>query len=183
MTVRALIVRWLPQPEYLLGHLVCHVPLVGLRMALYALFGVRFADRRRATFMLRAQIAAPRGLSVGRGVIVGPDCLLDARGGIELGDNVNISGRTILQTAKHVVDAPDFVDALGPIRVGNRVWIGSAATILGGVTIGEGAVVAAGSVVTHDVAPFTVVGGVPARPIRERSRDLRYELTYRPNWG
>lgn len=179
---RSLVAHWLPTEAYILEHVVCHIPFAAPRMALYALAGVRFKDRASAVFMLRAQISAPRGLSVGRGVVVGPDCLLDARGGIELGDNVNISGRSILQTAKHVVDSPDFVDTNEPIRVGDRVWIGSGATILGGVTLGEGAVVAAGSVVTKDVPPFTIVGGAPARPIRERNHDLRYLLSYRPNW-
>ena len=69
-----------------------------------------------------------------------------------------------------------------PIVIGDRVWIGMNATVLGGVTIGEGAVVAAGSVVTKDVPPFTVVGGVPARPIKDRERELTYRLAYRPNW-
>src|SRR5690606_34906521 len=56
----------------------------------------------------------------------------------------------------------------GPIVVGNDVWIGMRSTILSGVTIGNGAVIAAGSVVTRDVPPYTIVGGMPARQIRER---------------
>lgn len=55
-----------------------------------------------------------------------------------------------------------------PTVIGNDVWIGAGATILRGVTVGDGAVVAAGSVVTRDVAPYSIVGGVPARPIRDR---------------
>ncbi len=55
--------------------------------------------------------------------------------------------------------------------------------VVGSVTIGEGAVVAAGAVVTKDVDPYMIVGGVPARPIRERARDLTYELSWRPDWA
>jgi putative colanic acid biosynthesis acetyltransferase WcaF len=180
--LKALLVRWLPSPEYLLERVVCHIPLVGPRMALYEMFGVTFADRTSTIFMLGTQVAAPRGLRVGRRVVIGPDSLVDARGGIVIGNDVNISGRSILQTAKHVVDDPNFIDRNSPIIIGDRVWIGSGATVLGGVTLGEGSVVAAGSVVTADVEPYLIVGGVPARPIRERSRDLSYRLRYRPNW-
>ena len=180
--LKTLATYWLPGPDYLLERVVCHIPLVGPRMALYQLFGVQFADRRRATFMLGTQVASPRALTIGVGVVIGPDSLVDARGGIRIGNDVNISGRTILQTAKHLVDSAAFVDSNERIDIEDRVWIGSGSTILGGVTIGRGAVVAAGSVVTTDVQPFTIVGGVPARRIRGRTQTLAYHITYRPNW-
>jgi maltose O-acetyltransferase len=64
--------------------------------------------------------------------------------------------------------------------VGDRAWIGYRAIVLPGVSIGEGAVVGAGAVVSRDVPPFTIVAGNPARPIGERSRVLTYQLEYRP---
>ena len=66
--------------------------------------------------------------------------------------------------------------------MGDRVWIAEGARVLAGVTIGEGAVVAAGAVVTKDVDPYTIVGGVPATYIRDRARDLSYTLDYRTNF-
>ncbi|WP_407650310.1 DapH/DapD/GlmU-related protein [Cellulomonas edaphi] len=63
-----------------------------------------------------------------------------------------------------------------PVVIEDRAYVASRATVLPGVTIGEGAVVAAGAVVVRDVAPYTIVGGVPAREIGTRSRDLTYEL-------
>lgn len=64
------------------------------------------------------------------------------------------------------------------MRVGDYAWLASHSVILPGVTVGEGAVVAAGPVVSRNVPPYTLVGGNPAQVIRERSRDLRYKLGY-----
>jgi len=178
----SLLHRHAPPPEYLLNHFGNRIPLTSIRMRLYQALGVTFEDVRSSLIMLGAEVFKPAKLRIGRNSIVGPHCLLDARGGIELGANVNVSSHTRFMTAKHLVDDPGFEAAFEPATVGDRVWLGIGATVLGGVTIGEGAVVAAGAVVTKDVPPFTVVGGVPARPLRERSRDLHYELAYRPNW-
>jgi maltose O-acetyltransferase len=66
------------------------------------------------------------------------------------------------------------------VRIGDRVWIAYRAIILPGVTIGEGAVVGAGSVVTKDVEPYTIVAGNPARVVNKRSPNLHYALNYQP---
>jgi acetyltransferase-like isoleucine patch superfamily enzyme len=179
---KQLAIRLLPSPEWALNHVVNRLPYAAWRMRAYATAGVRFADVRTGVLMLGVEVSHPSRLEIGRNSIVGPRCLLDARGGITLGENVNISSHTLIQTAKHEVQDPDFVASFAPVVIGDRVWVGLGATILGGVTIGEGAVVAAGSVVTKDVAPYTIVGGAPARAIGTRTRDLRYELAYRPNW-
>jgi putative colanic acid biosynthesis acetyltransferase WcaF len=174
--------RYLPPPEAILNHAVNRIPLVGPRMRCYALAGVQLEDPQTGAIMLGTEIWAPRRLSLGAHTIVGRSCLLDARGGLRLGRSVNISSYTRLMTAKHVIDDPDFDAMFEPIVVEDRVWIALGSTVLGGVRVGEGAVVAAGAVVTSDVDPFTIVGGVPARPIGTRNSELRYELSYRPNW-
>jgi acetyltransferase-like isoleucine patch superfamily enzyme len=174
--------RWLPPRAALMNHVVNRIPLIGLRMRAYRRGGVRFEDTARTTIMLGAEVWSPRELEIGARTIVGRGCLLDARGGIRIGRDVNIGSDTILMTAKHEVQDPDFVASYAPIEIGDRVWIALRATILGGVTIGEGAVVAAGAVVTRDVGPFAIVAGTPAVRIGERTRDLRYQLGYRANW-
>lgn len=68
------------------------------------------------------------------------------------------------------------------VRVGSDVWIGSDVTLLGGVTIGDGAVVAAGAVVTKDVEPYTIVGGVPAKPIKKRFDEEEIRFLLETKW-
>ncbi len=112
------------------------------------------------------------GIRVGQDSLIGELCVLRGQGGIEIGDRVYLSTMVQMLAVDHVFEDPDrpFVEqgitARG-IRVADDVWIGSGAVITDGVTIGQGAVVAAGAVVTGDVAPHTVVGGVPARPLRD----------------
>jgi acetyltransferase-like isoleucine patch superfamily enzyme len=171
-----------PPRTWVLNTLICRIPLTSARMSLYALLGVAFEDRRTGVIMLDSEVRAPEQLHIGRNSAIGRHCTIDARGGIRIGRDVNISSNARLQTAKHLIDDPDFMDEYSPIAIGDRAWIAEAAIVLGGVTIGEGAVVAAGAVVTKDVKSFSVVGGVPAQLIRMRSEDLRYHLKWRPDW-
>jgi acetyltransferase-like isoleucine patch superfamily enzyme len=180
--VRRFVYRWFPPPEYFLNHFVNRVPLVGIRMRLYQAFGVKFEDVGSTLIMLGTEVWEPRRLEIGARVAIGRGCLLDARGGIRLGADVNVSSFARFMTAKHVVSSVDFIDAYEPIEVGPRAWLALGATVIGGVRIGEGAVLAAGAVATKEVEPFAVAAGVPAAKIGERPRDLEYRLGYRPNW-
>jgi maltose O-acetyltransferase len=99
---------------------------------------------------------------------------LDGRAGIHIGDNVNIGSQVLIYTMEHDINSPTFGVVAGPVVIGNMVYIGARVTILPEVRIGSGAVVASGAVVTKDVEPWTVVGGVPAKFIKQRP-----ELSYR----
>jgi maltose O-acetyltransferase len=85
-------------------------------------------------------------------------------GGVSLGNDVLVGNHTIITSASHDVSARCFRTTLvaEPISIGNNVWIGAGAIILPGVTIGDGAIIAAGSVVRHDVPERSLVAGVPA---------------------
>ena len=108
-------------------------------------------------------------------------CLLDGRRfRICTGDDVSIGPEATILTLGHDPNDPDFCDRGGDVVIGRRVWIAYRATILPGLTIGEGAVVAAGAVVTRDVEPFAIVAGVPARPVGARDPNLRYHLSFKP---
>jgi maltose O-acetyltransferase len=116
--------------------------------------------------------------SIGRNTIINQNCWMDNRGGIQIGTNVSISPFVHIITADHDLSSPKFGGGERPVCIGDRVFIGSRATILPGVTLGEGCGVGAGSVVTKNVDPGTIVGGVPARVIGQRPPNLRYELSY-----
>jgi acetyltransferase-like isoleucine patch superfamily enzyme len=123
------------------------------------------------------EIRFGRHIRIGDGSVLGFWATLDGRRGIEIGRNVNISSEVAFWTLQHDPQRSDFGLAGGPIVVEDDAWVSFRATILPGVTIGRGAVVAAGAVVTRDVPPYAIVGGVPARVIGQRSQDLSYSLT------
>jgi len=180
--IRSGVRRHLPPVEYWLHGLTRHQPSSALRMRTYQRFGVQLESPSTTAIMRGTEVWAPTGLSIGADTVIGRWCLLDARGGITIGRHVNISSYTKMMTAKHDIDDPGFAAVYAPIVIGDRVWVALGATIIDGVTIGEGAVVCAGAVVTRDVPPFTVVGGVPARHIRDRPREQTYRIDYRPDW-
>jgi len=123
------------------------------------------------------EVRSPWKLSIGHGTIVGHNALLDARMGLSIGNNVNISNEVMIWTLHHDYNSPDFVQTGQPVVIEDYVWLCSRTVILPGVTIGKGAVVAAGAVVTRNVLPYTVVGGVPAKPIAKRNENLTYDLS------
>ena len=107
---------------------------------------------------------------IGDGVIINCNVTILDTNRVELGDDVFIAPGVVISAATHPLNAQRRVSRhfqSHPIRIGNRAWIGANATILPGVTIGENAVVAAGAVVTKDVPDNCLVGGVPAKIIRE----------------
>ncbi len=122
-----------------------------------------------------------RRVSIGNGTVVNQKCLIYTSGGLVIGNNVSISAEVALITGTHDINDPNFPSDYRPIVIDDYAWIGTRAMVLQGVTIGQGAVVMAGAVVTKDVEPFAVVGGVPAKQITERTlRNPSYQLMEPP---
>ena len=108
-----------------------------------------------------------KNITFGKDVFVNSGCHFQYQGGIAIGDGSMIGHNVVLATINHDLDPRNNrKNHYAPITIGNYVWIGSNATILPGVTLGDWSVVAAGAVVTKDVPPYTVVGGVPAKVLK-----------------
>lgn len=109
-----------------------------------------------------------KNIKIGENVFINACCHFQDHGGVALGDGCQIGHQVVFATLNHGIEVENRQHTYpAPIIVGRHVWIGSNATICPGVTIGDHAIIAAGAVVTHDVAPNMIVGGVPARPIRK----------------
>jgi acetyltransferase-like isoleucine patch superfamily enzyme len=157
------------QLTMLLGHL----PGRRLRTALARRFlGLRI-DRRAILYQWR-DLRGAEGIEIGPETVVGHWATLDGRRGLRIGRGVNLSSEAALWTLQHDPDDRGFGVRGGPIVVEDHAWISFRATVLPGVRIGRGAVIAAGAVVTRDVEDYAIVGGIPAKRIGTRSRDLDY---------
>lgn len=124
------------------------------------------------TFLLGGNSDISRDLKAGNYCYIGPGCLIGP--GVQMGNYTIIGPAVKIVGNDHIFDIPGVptIFAGRPpflvTNIGRDVWIGAGATVIRGLSIGDGAIIAAGAVVTRDVAPFTVVGGVPAKPIRAR---------------
>lgn len=108
-----------------------------------------------------------KNITIGKDVFINSGCHFQDQGGIRIGDGALIGHNVVLATINHHLNpAESRKNLYAPITIGAHVWIGSNATILPGVTLGDWAVVAAGAVVTQDVPSRTVAGGVPARILK-----------------
>jgi len=150
--------------------------LHGLRLRLYLYRRIGMKIGTGCVIRRGVYLGSPNELELGDGSFVGRASLY-CTGGVKIGRNVNVSDGAVIITAKHDVNSPQFEAKYEPIRIEDWAWIATNAIVLAGVTVGEAAVVAAGAVVTKDVAPYTVVGGNPAKVIGERKRQA---FTYVP---
>jgi acetyltransferase-like isoleucine patch superfamily enzyme len=140
-----------------------------------ALFSELIGKKVDESFVLIPPFFTAHGdeIRVGSNVFVNQNCTFYDLGGLDIADNVMIGPNVNIITAGHPLEPSQRRSmTIGkPIVIERNVWIAAGATIIGGVTVGENAVVAAGSVVTRDVAPNTLVGGNPARVIRSIGDD------------
>ena len=163
---------------YLCNHFVASFPSHRVRLWYYRSV-MKFKIRPASSIFMNCAFDASEGLTIGSCSVINAKCRLDTRGTITIGNNVSISEEVIILTADHNPGSPAFEGRNRSVTIDDFVWIGTRAIILPGVFIGEGAIIAAGAVVTKNVDPFTVVGGIPAKKIKSRRKDLTYTVYYR----
>lgn len=155
-----------------------YTPSHGLRNFIYRyVCGMKLGPN--AVIYYGLEVRNPSKIVIGRGSIIGDHSILDGRNGIVVGEDVVFASDVKIWTEQHDHRDPYFrceTQEHKPVIIDDRSWIGSHTVILHSVHIGEGAVVAAGAVVTHDVPPYTIVAGVPAKKIGERNQDLKYSF-------
>lgn len=158
--------------------LVGFIPSHHLRKYFYRLAGMRIG--RRSYIYAGAEIRAPRNIVIGDDVIVGHRAILDGRGGLTIGNNVNLSTGVWIWTLQHDPQSPTFAAVGAPVCVESDAWLSCRTVILPGVTISRGCVVAAGAVVTKTTTHFKIWGGVPAKEIGSRIETIAYRLGETP---
>ena len=152
-----------------------HIPSHFVRNTVYKLVGIKIGQD--STFHMWANFFEPKNITIGRGTIIGDHVFLDGRDKIIIGNHVDVASQVLVYNSEHNLSDPNFTATKGEVVIEDYVFIGPRVTILPGVRIGKGAVVAAGAVVTKNVEDYKIVGGVPAKEIGERPlKDLNYRL-------
>ncbi len=160
--------------------IVSKIPFSSIRIGLYRLL---FPIGRQSMVLWGVWIRGRR-IRIGRHCMINSRVMLDGRGHeLWIGDNVDIAPFVQIWTLEHDPYAPNHGGQGGPVRLCDHCWIAAGAIILPGVEIGEGAIVSAGAVVTRDVPPWTIVGGIPAVPIGQRPAKVEYLQVYDPWFG
>lgn len=165
--------------SYSYNHLLSNLPSRKIRSAYLNAYLGKLGEG--TSIQMGCKFLHGRKVYLGDRNVINFGCLFDGRHyQIKTGSDVSIGPEASILTLGHDPQSSEFADKGGDVIIGDRAWIAYRAIILPGVTIGEGAVVGAGSVVTKNVEPYTIVAGNPARLIKERNRSLKYSLHYQP---
>ncbi len=161
--------------EVMILHLVGCVPSHHIRRFFYRLAGIKIG--KGSTIHTGARFYNPSSITIGQDSIIGEKAVLDGREKLAIGNHVDIASEVMIYNSQHDVNSVNFHATSAPVTICDYVFIGPRSIILPGVTIGKGAVVGAGAVVTKDVEGYTIVGGVPAKIIGQRSvKNPSYKL-------
>lgn len=165
--------------EYIANHIVNHIPNAYFRYLFYR-YVLRIEISSKAYLHMGIYIYPKMNImKIGDNTVINADCILDRRSGLYIGENVNISRDVAIYTGGHEIDSIVFSYFGKSVHINDLVWIGTRAMIMPGVTVGKGAVILPGAIVTHDCDAFGIYGGIPAKKIGERSRSIDYTLEWR----
>jgi len=167
--------NWFLDFELLLINWAGLVPSHLFRLLIYKAAGMKIGQDSR--IHIGARFFDLTNIEIGQDTIIGDNAFLDGRDKLIIGDHVDIASQVMIYNSEHDINSEDFHAISAPVVIEDYIFIGPRVIILPGVRIGKGAVIAAGAVVTKDVADYKIVGGVPAQVIGERKiKDSHYRL-------
>lgn len=169
-----LVRRTVASIEYASIRIASYFPSNAIRRLALITFGASVG--RGVAIHRGLEVRAARRLVIGDDVWLGVDVVLDARGGIVIGDSTSIGDGVQLLSAGHDWNDEDFRYTTAAVGVGDHCWINTRSVLLPGAEAENGTVVAAGAVVHGTIGPFALYGGVPARFIASRSQEVSYKL-------
>lgn len=162
--------------EYMVNDILPHISFWKLRKWFLKLLKMKIG---KGTFIMKKNYFINCNLiTIGNFCHINNFCIIDGRGRITIEDNVSISHKVSLITGSHEINSSSFCGIFKPIHIKEYAWIGIGATILQGVTIGRGAVICAGAVVTKDIEDYAIVAGIPAKRIGTRTKSLNYNCKW-----
>lgn len=157
------------------NYVVAYIPGIPVRRFLFKhLYRIKMG--KGVVIHMGVKFKRPWSIEIGDYTVVNSRALLDGRVGLKIGSNVDIGEDVSIYCGGHDVQDPEYSGIMTPIEIGDRAGIYARSIFICGGKIGEGAVIAAGSVVTREVPPYVIVGGNPARKIADRNRNLTYVL-------
>lgn len=161
--------------EMYILHIIGCIPSHHIRRLFYRMGGMKIGTG--STIHMHTRFYDTKNITIGDDSIIGEYAVLDGRDTLHIGNHVAIASEVMIYNSKHDINDSDFKAVNGKVTIEDYVFIGPRTIIMPNITIGKGAVVAAGAVVTKDVLPYTIVGGIPAQIIGERkNKNLIYTL-------
>lgn len=155
--------------------IVGFIPFHFIRKIIYIIAGLDMPFD--SNIYMGANFFKPSGIRIGHDSLIGYGSFLDGRAPLTIGNHSSLASEVMIYNDEHNLNSASFENSFGPVTIGDYVFIGPRAIILPGVTIGNGAVVAAGAVVTKDIPDFEIWGGVPAKKISDRQiKNPQYKL-------
>ena len=165
--------------NFLWNDIVTHIPLRFLRKGFLRMFNRKIS--RSCVILMHTRILNFWSAQIGERAVINQYVLLDCRRyPVIIDHDADIGPYTRIWTLGHSPDSPTHETAGGPVTISHHVWIASGVVVLPNVSIGEGAVVGASSVVTRSIPPMEIWTGTPAKFMKKRNNPLTYSLNYRP---
>lgn len=164
---------------YVCNNIVNRVPSRTFRLFFYRQI-MKFEIENNASILMRTIFYGKGNLFIGENSVINDGCRIDNRGKIYIGSNVSISSESFIVSSQHDIQSSDFGTITRETVIGDYVFIGVRSLILPNVTLKEGCVVGAGSIVTKSFDEYSVIAGNPAKIIAIRNSKLDYQLSHKP---